>query len=164
MQRVALVAPDAVRRDALVLLADSGEVELDHGDGDGDGGPAARQLHRLPGTPPAPVLSPVLPDLPALAADGRADLLAGEAELEERATAAAREGEVDALLGLVTRPLASARRGGVPGTGTAEGFRLAHPGVLALPPGRDPPWVRGRELTGMGPGPGSSAARPTALC
>jgi V/A-type H+-transporting ATPase subunit I len=45
-----------------------------------------------------------VPDLEALAATGRADLLAGEAELEDVAACAVREGEVDALLGWCPAP------------------------------------------------------------
>lgn len=105
MQRIAVVAPDTVLRDVLVRVADSGDVELDHDEGERPAaGPAARLLHQLPGTPPAPALSTAAPDLDGLVAAGRADLVAGEAELEERAAGAVRQGEVEALLGWCPAP------------------------------------------------------------
>jgi hypothetical protein len=62
-------------------------------------GRAARLLRQLSGPSSGPALSPAVPDLDALAAAGRADLLAGEAELEQAAACVVRQGEVDALLG-----------------------------------------------------------------
>jgi V/A-type H+-transporting ATPase subunit I len=105
MQRVALVAPTVALRDVLVRVADSGDVEVDRDEGDPrSSGRAAGLLRQLAGPPSAPVLSPAVPDLDALAAAGRADLLAGEAELEQVAASAVRQGEVDALLGWCPAP------------------------------------------------------------
>jgi V/A-type H+-transporting ATPase subunit I len=105
MQRIALVAPDDVLRDVLVQVADSGDVELDHDDGDRpSAGPAARLLHQVAGAPREPLLSPAAPDLAALAATDQADLLAGEAELEERLAGAVRQGQVAALIGWCPAP------------------------------------------------------------
>jgi V/A-type H+-transporting ATPase subunit I len=138
MQRVALVAPAVVLRDVLVRIADSGSVELDPNDGERPAaGPAARLLHQLPGTPPAPVLSRAEPDLNAWARSGRADLLAGEAELEQVAAVAVREGEVDALLGWCPAPAVPALTERLAAIGAA---------VVPLPPPRgiDPPTLLAR--------------------
>lgn len=108
MRRVAVVAPGDRLRDALVQVADVGTVETDVvvAPGDRAAGEAARRLQRLtaaangttsPNRPPR--LSPCPPDLDRLAELGRADLLAGEAELEERLADAARQGSVAALTG-----------------------------------------------------------------
>jgi V/A-type H+-transporting ATPase subunit I len=141
MQRVALVAPDAVLRDVLVRVADAGDVELDHDEGERPAaGPAVRLLHRLPGTPPPPALSPAAPDLDQLVADGRVDLLAGEAELEERAAGAVRQGDVDALLGWCPAPAVPALTERVAGLGAAVV-------PLRAPRGVDPP----TQLRGGGP-------------
>ncbi|WP_255744562.1 V-type ATPase 116kDa subunit family protein [Streptacidiphilus sp. ASG 303] len=116
MQRVAVVAPRAALRGTLIRLAEAGCVELDlpsaddpdapgpgRPDGHGPPGPAARLLERLPapaGAPaPAAVLSAEPPDLDALERQGRADLLAGEARLEEVLAAAVGRGAVTALAG-----------------------------------------------------------------
>lgn len=100
MQRVALVAPRAVLREALVEVADAGVVQLDHDvDEHTGGGPAARLLQQLRIRPAAPALARTAPDLPALVRANRADLLAGEAELERYAADAVRQGEVAALVG-----------------------------------------------------------------
>lgn len=101
MRRVAVVAPLGALRDTLVRVADAGCVELDCPDDPGHGtpGPAARGLQALgTGTSP-PLLSSTPPDLDALRAEGRADLLAGEAQLETRQEAAVRHGAVAALAG-----------------------------------------------------------------
>lgn len=107
MQRIAVVAPDTVLRDVLVRVADSGDVELDHDEGERPAaGPAARLLHQLPGTPPAPALSTAAPDLDGLVAAGRADLVAGEAELAERGGRSVDDYELQMLYGV--RPHAQA--------------------------------------------------------
>jgi V/A-type H+-transporting ATPase subunit I len=99
MRRIAVVAPRDALRPVLVRLADAGTVELDPpGDGSTGQGDAARRLTRLHAAA-APALSPEPPDLAALEATGRTDLLAGEAELEDRAGAAVIRGEVAALAG-----------------------------------------------------------------
>ena len=99
MTRVAVVTPGWLLRDTLVELADAGDVELDTlGDGR-DTGPAGRVLRASGRTGTAAVLSAAPPDPAAWARDGRDDLLAGEARLEERATDAVTRGDVSALIG-----------------------------------------------------------------
>lgn len=99
MRRVAVVAPADRLRDALVLVADSGRVELDVTDPTGPPGEAARRLQRVAGPHEEACLAPDAPDLDALERAGRADLLAGEASLEQRTASAVRQGEVAALVG-----------------------------------------------------------------
>ncbi|MEU8514640.1 V-type ATPase 116kDa subunit family protein [Kitasatospora sp. NPDC048722] len=99
MQRVAIVAPAAALRETLLLVADAGCVEVDRIE-DAVPGPAARRLRRLPagGRSPA-ALSDTPPDLDRLEQGARHDLLAGEAQVEERAASAVRRGEAAALAG-----------------------------------------------------------------
>jgi V/A-type H+-transporting ATPase subunit I len=142
MRRVAVVAPGDRLRDALVQVADAGTVETDAvvAPGDRAAGDAARRLQRLAaagGTPsshglPPPRLAPEAPDLDRLAELGRADLLAGEAELEERLADAARQGGVAALTGW-------APSDALPGL--AERLHPLGAAVVPLPrpPGRTPP-------------------------
>ncbi len=86
MQRVALLAPRESLRDVLVEIAAAGSAELDVAAEPRASGAAARLLQQRPRTaddvsrcwPRTP------PDLDALAEAGRADLLAGEAQLEAR--------------------------------------------------------------------------------
>ncbi|WP_328759569.1 V-type ATPase 116kDa subunit family protein [Streptomyces sp. NBC_00271] len=101
MQRVALVAPQATFRDALVRIAEAGNVEIDRIDDPAHAapGPAARRLQRLRPQSADAVLCAAPPDLDALEQAGRADLLAGEAQLEERIAGAVRRGTVAALAG-----------------------------------------------------------------
>jgi V/A-type H+-transporting ATPase subunit I len=88
MRRVALLAPRDRLRDVLVAVAASGLVEVDSVQG-GGAGPAALRLQRMAAAGAVePVISVAEPDLDALEAAGRADLLAGEAEVAERAAAA----------------------------------------------------------------------------
>ncbi len=88
MRRVALLAPRDRLRDVLVAVAASGLVEVDSVQG-GGAGPAALRLQRMATAGAVePVISVAEPDLDALEAAGRADLLAGEAEVAERAAAA----------------------------------------------------------------------------
>ena len=89
MQRVAVVAPRGALRAVLVRVADAGCVELDRPDVSPHGtGPAARALQTLRTEAVPPILSRTPPDLRALQAAGRADLLAGEAQLEAHRAAA----------------------------------------------------------------------------
>ncbi|MFE3327065.1 V-type ATPase 116kDa subunit family protein [Streptomyces sp. NPDC059176] len=98
MTRVAVVAPwDALRR-TLVAVADTGSVELD-GVAEARTGPAALRLQRLDGASAAPVLTVTPVDLDAIERARRTDLLAGEAQLEERLHGAVRRGRVAALAG-----------------------------------------------------------------
>lgn len=99
MARVALVAPQDALRAALVTVADSGVVELERPAVEPSGGEAAGRLHRMATGAATPRLSADPPDLAACERDGRADLLAGEAELEEYAAGAVRHGSVAALAG-----------------------------------------------------------------
>jgi len=105
MQRVALVAPRDCLRDLLVRVADAGIVEPDETTDvrEATGGEAGRRLQRLSGQPTRPpALLPTTPDLDALEAAGRADLLAGEAQLEHYASAAVTRRSVAALAGWTT--------------------------------------------------------------
>lgn len=102
MTRVAVVTPQWSLRDTLVAVADSGTVEVDRiaPAADLPVSPAARALQALtPASPVVPHLAPAPPDVDALARAGRADLLAGEAELAEYSAQAAVRGEVTALAG-----------------------------------------------------------------
>jgi V/A-type H+-transporting ATPase subunit I len=149
MRRVAIVAPYGSLREVLIALADAGSVEIDLIDDPAHAlpGPASARLQHLgtdpanpvtghrartgPGDPP-PLLSAAPPDLDALEAEGRTDLLAGEAQLEERLASAVRRGTSAALAGWC--PAAQV-------TPLAE--RLAGVGgalvPLRNPPGTDPP-------------------------
>ncbi|TGB15205.1 ATPase [Streptomyces palmae] len=115
-------------------VAESGRVELDRSGAAGEGapGPAGRRLQRLRGEPVRAVLSPGPPDLDALERAGRVDLLAGEAQLEERLGSAVRRGSVAAVAGWC--PVRDVR---------ATAARLAGAGgtlvPLPAPRGTDPP-------------------------
>lgn len=102
MERVALVGPADGLRDLLVRVADAGSVQIDRVPQPEDPAPggAARRLQRLDvaGAGP-PCLSPLTPDLDSFERDGRADIIAGEAQLEEYLLSAVRRGEVAALAG-----------------------------------------------------------------
>jgi V/A-type H+/Na+-transporting ATPase subunit I len=99
MQRIAIVAAGDGLRDALVRVADTGVVDLDHADKPDMTGEAARRIQRLGVSTSTPVLAAHQPDQEALERDHRTDLLAGEAELEEVASSALRRGSVAALTG-----------------------------------------------------------------
>ncbi len=137
MARVALVAPRRGLRDALVRVADAGTVELDRivPPADRPAEPATVAGSRA-GAPVAPRLAPSAPDLAALARAGRADLLAGEAQLTGYAADALTRGDVAALLGWA--PVAAL---------PALGARLAEVGAAAArlprPRGVDPPTAVG---------------------
>ncbi|MCQ4080614.1 ATPase [Streptomyces sp. RB6PN25] len=104
MQRIAIVAPCAALRETLVRVADAGCVEIDWIDeaGHRTRGAAVQRLQRLQRRRTAPVdavLCVGAPDLDALERDGRADLLTGEAQLEECLAGAVRRGAAAALAG-----------------------------------------------------------------
>ena len=134
MQRIAVVAPQEELRAALVRVADAGTVELDP---PAEGSRAAHgevglRLTRLAAAPPMPRLAAGPPDLDELERAGRADLLAGESQLEERAAAAIVRDGVAALAGWTpAEPLPALQR------------RLAEVGAaavpLARPAGIEPP-------------------------
>ncbi|WP_245790789.1 V-type ATPase 116kDa subunit family protein [Streptomyces monashensis] len=139
MRRVAVVVPQTGLRDALVRIAEEGCVELDRAE-DAAPGAAAVRLQRLRGqgttsesqsTAPA-VLAVTAPDLDMLDHRRQVALLAGEAQLEERAQGAVRQGEVAALAGWC--PAAEVPR--VADRLAAAGGALL---PLPLPRGTDPP-------------------------
>ncbi|MDN3027947.1 V-type ATPase 116kDa subunit family protein [Streptomyces sp. S.PB5] len=99
MRRVAVVASRDALRDTLVQVADADCVELDRTHGPSPPGPAARQLQRLDADARQALLAPTEPDLDTLRREGRADLLAGEAQLETYREAAVWRGTVAGLAG-----------------------------------------------------------------
>ncbi|MEU5644470.1 V-type ATPase 116kDa subunit family protein [Streptomyces milbemycinicus] len=128
MRRVAIVAPRAALRDALVRVAEAGCVEIEAAvERSAGGGPdaphtapgsAARRLRASRTEPERAVLSAVPPDLDVLERAGRTDLLAGEAQLEERLGSAVQRGAVAALAGWCPAadvPAAAERLAGVGG-------------------------------------------------
>ncbi len=99
MSRVAILAPAENLRDVLVEVAGRGTTELEVA-AEAGAGPATRTLARVALAEGAePHLARSAPDLDALAAAGRADLIAGEAQLEERCAAAVSRGSVAGVLG-----------------------------------------------------------------
>ncbi len=121
MCRIALLAPTAALRDALVIVAGAGTVELDE--------VSAEDSRRVPDGV-TPRLSVTAPDPAALA--GHADLLAGEAQLAGYAEGAERRGSVAGLTGWCPQKAM-----------TALAARLAAVGAslvpLPAPRGVDPP-------------------------
>ncbi|MGW1130814.1 V-type ATPase 116kDa subunit family protein [Streptomyces griseoluteus] len=139
MSRVAVVVPGAGLRDALVRIAEEGCVELDRGEEAAPGAAAVRLQRLRGGSAPAghesagtAVLSSAAPDLDLLELRDDVALLAGEAQLEERAGGAVRQGELAALAGWC--PTAEVPR--VAGRLAAAGGALL---PLPAPPGTDPP-------------------------
>jgi V/A-type H+-transporting ATPase subunit I len=103
MSRVALVAPVERLRDALVVVADAGVVELagPFPNAEGPELEAVRRLERIAGADgrPQPRLGVSVTDPEDLERLGRRDLLAGEVELKRRAEGAFRHGRYAALVG-----------------------------------------------------------------
>ncbi|MFJ9719851.1 V-type ATPase 116kDa subunit family protein [Streptomyces sp. NPDC101213] len=134
MRRVAVVAPEEALRESLVRIAEAGRVEIDvTGEGGPQAqGPAATRLRRLRTEPARPVLSEAPPDLDALERADRTDLLAGEAQLEERLGSAVRHGGAAALAGWCPAAEVDATAARIAGAG---GALL----VLRTPRGVDPP-------------------------
>ncbi len=99
MHRIAVLAPRESLRDVLVEIACLGVAELESAS-ESDVGEAARLLAE---SPHADDLEPALqrgaPDPPAWARAGRTDLLAGEAQLEARASAGVPRDRVVGMLG-----------------------------------------------------------------
>ncbi|MEU0337748.1 V-type ATPase 116kDa subunit family protein [Streptomyces bobili] len=150
MRRVAVVAPAKALRESLVRIAEAGCVEIELA---GDGGPevrrpAATRLRRLRAELERPLLSEAPPDLDALEREGRTDLLAGEAQLEERLGSAVRHGEAAALAGWCPEADVGATAARIAGAG---GTLV----VLRAPRGVDPPTL----LTGADTGPPARPAR-----
>jgi len=110
MRRVAIVAPRAALRGALVQVADAGCVQLDTGGGeDGRSGDAAahalrERARRTANGDVRARITTAVPDLDAWERAGAADLLAGEAELAEHAADAVAHGSVGGLLGWCPEP------------------------------------------------------------
>lgn len=131
MQRVGLLAPADALRAALVTVADAGVVQFEPLPKLEEPTEAGRRLQQL-GEPGEPRLAEREPDLDTLARERRADLLAGEAELQAVASGALRRGPVAALAGWCPAPELPA---------LAE--RLAGDGAsvvpLPAPRGVDPP-------------------------
>ena len=103
MSRVAVVAPQARLREALVTVADAGVVEL-AGTLPSPNGETLEALRRVERAAPGRAvtelrLAPGVPDVAELERLGAADLLAGEVELERRAEAAVRHGSFASLVG-----------------------------------------------------------------
>ena len=140
MQRVALLAPTTALRDALVRVADTGLVELDKLSAvDAATTEAGRRLQRVVGASSVtPSLAVHAPDLAALERVGAADLLAGEAQLEERVAGAVPRGSVSGLTGWCPAQMV----GSVVDSLAATGGVLV---PLQLPRGVDPPSLLRRE-------------------
>ncbi|GAU69801.1 Rhs family protein [Streptomyces sp. NBRC 110611] len=134
MQRVAIVAPHEALREALVRIAEAGCIEIDRIDDGGPGAPgsATRRLQRVRGEAKGAALSAFPPDLDVLERAGRTDLLAGEAQLEERLAGEVRHGGVAALAGWCPAAEVPAVAERIAGTGGA----LV---PLSAPRGVDPP-------------------------
>lgn len=143
MERIALLAPSDTLRDALVLVADAGVVQFDAFGPQQDlaVSEAAQRLQRLGSSDPTPMLSAGAPDLEELEHAGRADLLAGEAQLEERAASAVHRNDVVALTGWCPGPELDALAVGL-------GSVAAAVVPLPRPPGVDPPTLLGGQRLG----------------
>ena len=140
MERVALLAPTSALREVLVRVADTGLVELDKlSTVEAAATEAGRRLQRVTGgSQVAPALAVQSPDLEGLERAGAADLLAGEAQLEERAAGAVPRGSVSGLTGWCPAQMLGSVVDRLTGTG----------GVLVplqLPRGVDPPSLLRRE-------------------
>jgi V/A-type H+-transporting ATPase subunit I len=104
MQRVAVLAPRDALRDVLVGVADEGTVALDEATSGDDAtrgaAPAGARLQRIPADGRvSAALSATAPDLDRCEQTGRLDLIAGEAQLEQRSAQAVTRGSVSALVG-----------------------------------------------------------------
>ena len=133
MTRVAVMAPATALRTVLVGVAGAGTVQIDPPETEAPPGEAAQRLQRLGrGADRTPRVAAVRPDLDVIERSGRTDLLAGEAELEQRAAGAVRRGSVAAVAGWVPRADLPDLAAGLAGAGG---------GVVPLPspPGVDPP-------------------------
>jgi V/A-type H+-transporting ATPase subunit I len=142
MERVALLAPTPVLREVLVRVADTGIVELDKlSTVDAAATEAGHRLQRVAGgSQVIPALATQPPDLEALERAGVADLLAGEAQLQERAAGAVPRGSVSGLTGWCPARVAGSVVDRLAGTG----------GVLVPlrpPRGVDPPSLLQRDTS-----------------
>jgi V/A-type H+-transporting ATPase subunit I len=134
MERVAVVAPRPYVRDVLVLVAASGQVELDPPvETEHARGPAARRLEGMVGDQPVrPALADHEIDLDRLVELGRVDLVAGEAELQTRSADAVERDGVVALTGWAVATSLPVLRAALAPVGGAVAR-------LAPPAGVDPP-------------------------
>jgi V/A-type H+-transporting ATPase subunit I len=98
MRRVAILAPREALRDVLVTLAARGTTELEVAT-EASPGPAGQLVTQLPRTEDAPRLAPAPIDLEEALQSGHPELIAGEAQLEERAAAAVTRGLVSGVVG-----------------------------------------------------------------
>ena len=144
MNRIAVIAPRWRMRDVLVALAEEGSVEI-VGDAAPGSGPATEALGRLERSgiratvPCVDLDSPVISQLEAA---GDADLLAGEAELERRASMAVDHGRVAALVGWSPGAV-------IAGLTTRLGDAGASVVALSPPRGEEPPTqLMPRRVTG----------------
>jgi V/A-type H+-transporting ATPase subunit I len=105
MERVALLGPSDGLRDLLVNVADEGTValgEVPAENGTAATGPATARLRRLHAeVTGAASLATSLPDLDRCEQAGRLDLIAGEAQVEQRSAQALVRGSVAGLVGWV---------------------------------------------------------------
>ena len=101
MTRIALVAARARVRETLVEVARQGCIELVGVPPapEGEAVEAVRRLARAGAPPSAPVLAVRPPTVAVLEQEGRADLLAGEVELDRRARLALDRGSFSAWVG-----------------------------------------------------------------
>jgi V/A-type H+-transporting ATPase subunit I len=100
MSRIAVVAPRSRLRDTLVAISEDGAVELESSDAASHGRGEIRTLLETTTHPDLqPRLAPGRPDPEGLARDGRWDLLAGEAQLEDRVGDAVEHGRGSILVG-----------------------------------------------------------------
>jgi V/A-type H+/Na+-transporting ATPase subunit I len=149
MQRIAVAVPGSRLRDALVRLAQGGNVELS-GELPPAAGPANDALQRLGGSVPGrpgpargttPVVSAAEPDVATLESRGARDLLAGEVELDRRRRLAIAQDDVSVLLGWT------------PGSGVAQlrqSMAADGAAVVELPPPAElpPTLLRSTRLAG----------------
>ncbi len=98
MRRIAVVAPTRRWRSVLVAVADSGVVEPEEvaHPARTDGRVPTSELVAAAG---GPRLAPDIPDIEALRAAGRVELVAGEAELERVSNGALQRDQITALAG-----------------------------------------------------------------
>ena len=150
MTRVAVAAPLGALRDMLVRVADAGTVELDQIDR-----PSTVDAPSVVAAAGAARLAAKAPDVDALRLAGRADLLAGEAQLTAHAADAVVRDEVAALLGWTPQAQLPALRARLAAVGAAIA-------PLPRPAGIDPPTaVRpGALRRGFAPLVGTYATEP----
>ena len=136
MRRVAIVALHSRVREVLVVLAESGTVDLAGPLGGGEG-PALEALRRIESRGPAgrratPILARVAPDVDLLERLRGRDVLAGEVELERRRASSVEHGSFALFVGWVPVPQR---------VQLAEQLGMLGASLVELPPprGEDPP-------------------------